>query len=277
MQARPYRPDIGRFATPDRYESPSRDIGLQADPLTNDRYAFAGGNPVNNVEFDGHYSSTGDEDSRHIQLANGDPYDRSTGKRTSGPRKGQGPGRSGYRPVDSSSGTTAPASERAAEARYAPLNAQVRAGQEPPSGPISPRQAETFLNAYELRHGEQLSVQERLQLGSALEQGTVDDLPAGVPFDFSVRTLEKATAVTGVAGAVRTVARQCVKHCSKAVLGGGSKKSAGDLAPVRGGAHKPGELDRLAREAQRTLITQLKGSSASTELTGHLLVRACMP
>ena len=54
MQARPYRPDIGRFATADRYESASRDIGLQADPLTNDRYAFAGGNPVNNVEFDGH-------------------------------------------------------------------------------------------------------------------------------------------------------------------------------------------------------------------------------
>ena len=46
MQARPYRPDIGRFATPDRYESASRDIGLQPDPLTNDRYAFAGGTPT---------------------------------------------------------------------------------------------------------------------------------------------------------------------------------------------------------------------------------------
>jgi RHS repeat-associated protein len=54
MQARAYRPDIGRFLTSDRYESSAGDFNLQADPLTQNRYAFAGGNPVNRVEFDGH-------------------------------------------------------------------------------------------------------------------------------------------------------------------------------------------------------------------------------
>jgi RHS repeat-associated protein len=54
MRARPYRPDIARFLTPDRYQSASGDLALQADPLTNNRYAFAAANPVNNIEFDGH-------------------------------------------------------------------------------------------------------------------------------------------------------------------------------------------------------------------------------
>jgi RHS repeat-associated protein len=56
MQARPYRPEIGRFLTPDSYESASGDLTLQVDPLTQNRYAFAGGNPVNHVEWDGHCS-----------------------------------------------------------------------------------------------------------------------------------------------------------------------------------------------------------------------------
>jgi RHS repeat-associated protein len=61
MQARNYRPDIGRFLSQDRYESAAGDELLQADPLTQNRYAFAGGNPVMNVEFDGHklYSDGG--------------------------------------------------------------------------------------------------------------------------------------------------------------------------------------------------------------------------
>jgi RHS repeat-associated protein len=54
MQAREYRPDTGHFLSQDRYESAAADLMLQADPLTQNRYAFAGGNPVNNVEFDGH-------------------------------------------------------------------------------------------------------------------------------------------------------------------------------------------------------------------------------
>jgi len=54
MQARQYRPDIGRFLTQDRFESASGDVNLQSDPLTQNRYAFAGGNPVSRVEWDGH-------------------------------------------------------------------------------------------------------------------------------------------------------------------------------------------------------------------------------
>lgn len=57
MQARQYRPDVARFLSQDRFESATGDQFLQADPLTQNRYAFAGGNPVNNVEFDGHRGS----------------------------------------------------------------------------------------------------------------------------------------------------------------------------------------------------------------------------
>ncbi|MDP2711071.1 MAG: hypothetical protein Q8O56_07615, partial [Solirubrobacteraceae bacterium] len=39
---------------PDRYESASADVALQSDPLTNNRYAFGAGNPIGNIEFDGH-------------------------------------------------------------------------------------------------------------------------------------------------------------------------------------------------------------------------------
>jgi len=56
MQAREYRPDIGRFLSQDRFAAAAGDMQLQSDPLTQDRYAFAGGNPVSNVEFDGHHS-----------------------------------------------------------------------------------------------------------------------------------------------------------------------------------------------------------------------------
>src|SRR6202008_1026246 len=56
MHAREYEPGVGRFISPDVFESSLGDLTLQGDPLTNDRYAFAAGNPVNNIEFDGHFS-----------------------------------------------------------------------------------------------------------------------------------------------------------------------------------------------------------------------------
>lgn len=59
MQARQYRPDVGRFLTQDRFEASSGDFSLQSDPLTQNRYAFAGGNPVSRVEWDGHRHRTG--------------------------------------------------------------------------------------------------------------------------------------------------------------------------------------------------------------------------
>ena len=57
MQARQYRPDSGTFLSQDRFESAGADLALQSDPLTQNRYAFAGGNPVSSVEFDGHLAS----------------------------------------------------------------------------------------------------------------------------------------------------------------------------------------------------------------------------
>lgn len=55
MLARHYKPSIGRFLTQDRFEDSLRDFALRSDPLTHERYAFAGGNPVGNVEYDGHH------------------------------------------------------------------------------------------------------------------------------------------------------------------------------------------------------------------------------
>lgn len=55
MHARAYRPEVGRFLSQDLYASAAGDQALQADPLTQNRYAFAGANPVTNVEFDGHF------------------------------------------------------------------------------------------------------------------------------------------------------------------------------------------------------------------------------
>ena len=49
-------PKIGRFLVQDRYEDAQGDLTLQSDPLTQNRYAFAGGNPVNRIEWDGHIS-----------------------------------------------------------------------------------------------------------------------------------------------------------------------------------------------------------------------------
>jgi RHS repeat-associated protein len=59
MRARMYRPDVGRFLTQDRYESAAGDFHLQSDHLTQNRYAFAGGNPVSNIEWDGHRAGRG--------------------------------------------------------------------------------------------------------------------------------------------------------------------------------------------------------------------------
>ncbi|MCW2995322.1 MAG: hypothetical protein JWQ18_2817 [Conexibacter sp.] len=56
MQARDYRPSVGRFLQSDRYESAQSDLSLVADPLTQNRYDFAGSDPVDSVEFDGHIS-----------------------------------------------------------------------------------------------------------------------------------------------------------------------------------------------------------------------------
>ena len=54
MGVRRYGPDIGRFLQADIFSVALDDLGLALDPLTQNRYALAGGNPVSFVEFDGH-------------------------------------------------------------------------------------------------------------------------------------------------------------------------------------------------------------------------------
>jgi RHS repeat-associated protein len=55
MGARRFSPDTARFMSTDFYAGAYEDIGLSTDPLTQNRYALAGGNPAGYVEWDGHF------------------------------------------------------------------------------------------------------------------------------------------------------------------------------------------------------------------------------
>ncbi|HEX2049435.1 MAG TPA: Ig-like domain-containing protein [Actinomycetota bacterium] len=54
MGARRFSPDDTRFLQQDVLYSSLANLGLSLDPLTQNRYSFAGGNPVSFVEVDGH-------------------------------------------------------------------------------------------------------------------------------------------------------------------------------------------------------------------------------
>jgi RHS repeat-associated protein len=54
MGFRDYDPGLNRFLTRDMYNGALADLNLATDPFTSNRYAFAGGNPISNVELDGH-------------------------------------------------------------------------------------------------------------------------------------------------------------------------------------------------------------------------------
>ncbi|MGW7274287.1 DNRLRE domain-containing protein [Streptomyces sp. NPDC054864] len=54
MGFRDYSPGLNRFTTRDMYNGAAADMGLGTDALTSNRYAFTGGNPISNVELDGH-------------------------------------------------------------------------------------------------------------------------------------------------------------------------------------------------------------------------------
>ncbi|MFF0558225.1 DNRLRE domain-containing protein [Streptomyces sp. NPDC004266] len=56
MGFRDYDPGLNRFTTRDMYNGALADMGLGSDPFTGNRYAFTGGNPVTNVEIDGHFA-----------------------------------------------------------------------------------------------------------------------------------------------------------------------------------------------------------------------------
>lgn len=56
MGARRFGPSTGRFLQEeDRFSGALNDLALSSDPLTQNRYSLAGGNPVRFVEVDGHW------------------------------------------------------------------------------------------------------------------------------------------------------------------------------------------------------------------------------
>ncbi|WP_328995313.1 hypothetical protein OG394_12080 [Kribbella sp. NBC_01245] len=54
MGFRDYSPGLNRFLTRDMYNGALSDLRLGSDPWTGNRYAFAGGNPITGIEYDGH-------------------------------------------------------------------------------------------------------------------------------------------------------------------------------------------------------------------------------
>ncbi|GAA3710162.1 hypothetical protein GCM10022224_089580 [Nonomuraea antimicrobica] len=54
MGFRNYNPGLNRFLNLDTYNGALADLSLGLDPWTANRYAFTGGNPINNIEIDGH-------------------------------------------------------------------------------------------------------------------------------------------------------------------------------------------------------------------------------
>ncbi|MFG2250976.1 polymorphic toxin-type HINT domain-containing protein [Spirillospora sp. NPDC048823] len=55
MGFRNYDPGLNRFLTRDMYGGALADMGLATDPFTMNRYAFGGGNPISNIEYNGHF------------------------------------------------------------------------------------------------------------------------------------------------------------------------------------------------------------------------------
>ncbi len=54
MGARRFGPDISKFLQQDMFYTALGDLGLALDPLTQNTYALAGGNPISYMEYDGH-------------------------------------------------------------------------------------------------------------------------------------------------------------------------------------------------------------------------------
>ena len=126
MQARHYRPAVGRFTSQDRFESARGDFNLQSDPLTQNRYVFGGANPVKNIEFDGHLHCAAALSPCHHGNVFGDtvrghPRHRTIRREGGGPGRGLG-GRGGSRSGAGGQGGAAP------RTRPRPLHVGTRGG-----------------------------------------------------------------------------------------------------------------------------------------------------
>jgi RHS repeat-associated protein len=58
MGARRFGPDVSRFLTPDLFFGALSNLSLSLDPITQNRYGLAGGNPISFKEWDGHVAVT---------------------------------------------------------------------------------------------------------------------------------------------------------------------------------------------------------------------------
>ncbi|MBO0806902.1 MAG: sugar-binding protein, partial [Actinobacteria bacterium] len=54
MGFRDYNPGLNQFLSRDMYNGALADMNLTTDPFTGNRYTFGGGNPITNIELDGH-------------------------------------------------------------------------------------------------------------------------------------------------------------------------------------------------------------------------------
>jgi RHS repeat-associated protein len=54
MGFRNYAPGLNQFLSRDMYNGALADMGLSTDPFTGNRYTFGAGNPISNIELDGH-------------------------------------------------------------------------------------------------------------------------------------------------------------------------------------------------------------------------------
>jgi len=94
MGVRRFAPDVAAFAQPDLYENAFDNLDLAQDPLTANRYALAGGNPISFVEVDGHWPEFVDDAVRH-----GRGFGRRHRRRPQGHRRVRGQRGQGHRRV----------------------------------------------------------------------------------------------------------------------------------------------------------------------------------
>ncbi len=147
MQARSYRPLLGRFLTQDRFESPTADQGLQVDPSLNNRYGFAGGNPTTRVELDGHKNGGPSGDGPSTPLGRKPSADERQTRRRS------------IKHINTSRAN--------AERSIAQENAQIAGGHQPPRRQLLAEEANRFLNAYRRKHD--LTTRETENLASVFQ------------------------------------------------------------------------------------------------------------
>jgi hypothetical protein len=68
MGFRTYSAGLNQFLSRDMYNGALADMALTTDPFTGNRYTFAAGNPISNIELDGHMFPGGGGAARSIPL-----------------------------------------------------------------------------------------------------------------------------------------------------------------------------------------------------------------